>query len=273
MDDPPKKQSDQLQMRFDNPRHDWALPEVCRESIPQGPQICGGFRQGGGRCLKLTLGRWGFSTNVAQLLVGCRVQYQDIPCVLLYQSCMAQMGMSSLGTRSALPGFDMKRVANKITKSYLMDPYSMLMHYKRAFKLMKHMKANHAKVLILGNKNQFGIDWKGRFEGMDFDTGVVDEKTISSAPKHYDMILCLDPVLYCRSLHRINVPVMMCATSREIAEHPEILNVTDYLLPSPTRRHDAALREITATAELGNSAKEEGAGSARSLDKPLGIVE
>ncbi|CAE7831132.1 XI-D [Symbiodinium sp. CCMP2592] len=160
-------------------------------------------------------------------------------------------------TRSALPGFDMKRVANKITKSYLMDPYSMLMHYKRAFKLMKHMKANHAKVLILGNKNQFGIDWKGRFEGMDFDTGVVDEKTISSAPKHYDMILCLDPVLYCRSLYRINVPVMMCATPREIAEHPEILNVTDYLLPSPTRRHDAALREITATAELGNAAKED----------------
>ncbi|OLQ10545.1 Unconventional myosin-X [Symbiodinium microadriaticum] len=156
-----------------------------------------------------------------------------------------------------LPGFDMKRVANKITKSYLMDPYSMLMHYKRAFKLMKHMKANHAKVLILGNKNQFGIDWKGRFEGMDFDTGVVDEKTISSAPKHYDMILCLDPVLYCRSLHRINVPVMMCATPREIAEHPEILNVTDYLLPSPTRRHDAALREITATAEIGNGVKED----------------
>ena len=147
----------------------------------------------------------------------------------------------------------MNRIANKITKSYLMDPYSMLMHYKRAFKLMRQLKANNAKVLILGNKNQFGIDWKGRFEGMDFDTGVVDEKVISGAPKYYDMILCCDPVLYCRSLHRINVPVMMCATPREIAEHPEILNVTDYLLPSPTRRHDAALREMIAGEEIGES--------------------
>ena len=136
------------------------------------------------------------------------------------------------------------RIANKVTKSYLMDPYAMLMHYKRAFKLMEVMKQNSAKVLILGNKNQFGIDWKGRFEGMEFDTGVVDGKLISAAPKHYQMILCLDPVLYCRALHRINLPVMMCASLREMTEHPEILDVTDYLLPFPTRRHDAALREI-----------------------------
>ncbi|CAE8717433.1 unnamed protein product, partial [Polarella glacialis] len=105
---------------------------------------------------------------------------------------------------------NVNRIANKVTKSYLMDPYAMLMHYKRAFKLLKLMKQNKAKVLILGNKNQFGIDWKGRFEGMDFDTGIVDDKVISGAPKHYSMILCLDPILYCRSLHRINMPVMMC---------------------------------------------------------------
>eukprot|EP00435_Cladocopium_sp_Y103_P071721 s42_g38.t1 len=146
-----------------------------------------------------------------------------------------------------------KRIANKITKSYLMDPYAMMMHYKRAFKLLDVMKQNSAKVLILGNKNQFGISWKGRFEGVEFDTGVVDEKLISSAPKHYEMILCLDPVLYCRSLRKINLPVMMCATLREITEHPEILDVTDYLLPSPTRRHDAALRAMVGLDILGEA--------------------
>lgn len=146
-----------------------------------------------------------------------------------------------------------KRIANKITKSYLMDPYAMMMHYKRAFKLLKVMKDNSAKVLILGNKNQFGISWKGRFAGVEFDTGVVDEKLISTAPKHYEMILCLDPVLYCRSLRKINLPVMMCATLREITEHPEILDVTDYLLPSPTRRHDAALRAMVGLDILGEA--------------------
>ena len=29
---------------------------------------------------------------------------------------------------------------------------------------------------------------------------------------------------YCRSLYKINLPVMMCATPREITEHPEILD-------------------------------------------------
>mmetsp|Transcript_52427 Transcript_52427/g.154598 ORF Transcript_52427/g.154598 Transcript_52427/m.154598 type:complete len:159 (-) Transcript_52427:74-550(-) len=142
------------------------------------------------------------------------------------------------------------RIANKVTSSYIMDPYSMLMHYKRAFKLMEVMKENKAKVLIVGNKNQFGVDWKGKFEGMDFDTGIVDEKVISSASKYYQLILCLDPVLYAKSLRRLSVPVMMCATAREITQHPEILEVCDYLLPSPSSRHDAALRQLIASEHL-----------------------
>jgi len=32
-----------------------------------------------------------------------------------------------------------------------MDPYAMMMHYKRAFKLLDAMKRNSAKVLILGH--------------------------------------------------------------------------------------------------------------------------
>lgn len=31
---------------------------------------------------------------------------------------------------------------------------------------------------------------------------------------------------YCRSLYKINLPVMMCATPREITEHPEILDAS-----------------------------------------------
>lgn len=138
------------------------------------------------------------------------------------------------------------RVVNKLTVTNIMDPYAMLMHYKRAFKLMQLMRENRAKILVLGNKNQFGIDWKGRFEGIEFDTGIVDVVVISAAPRYYQMILCLDPVLYCRALRRINLPVMMCATAREIAQYPEILEATDYLLPSPSSRHDAALRALIA---------------------------
>mmetsp|Transcript_23622 Transcript_23622/g.52370 ORF Transcript_23622/g.52370 Transcript_23622/m.52370 type:complete len:202 (-) Transcript_23622:113-718(-) len=148
---------------------------------------------------------------------------------------------------------NVNRFTNKIKLTHVMDPYSMLMHYKRAFKLMRLLKENKAKVLVLGNKNQFGIDWKGRFEGVDFDTGIVDSQVIATAPKHYHMVLCLDPVLYARSLRRLNVPVMMCATTQEITQYPEILDVSDYLLPSPSSRHDAALRALVSSAELGDA--------------------
>uniref|UniRef100_A0A7S2I880 Uncharacterized protein n=1 Tax=Alexandrium andersonii TaxID=327968 RepID=A0A7S2I880_9DINO len=148
------------------------------------------------------------------------------------------------------------RIANKVTNTPIMDPYAMLMHYKRAFNLLQLMKANRAKVLILGSKNQFGIDWKGRFEGIDFDTGIVDERVISAAPKYYQLILCMDPVLYCKSLKNISLPVMMCATAREIVQHPELLDVTDYLLPSPSSRHDAAVRHLIAGQILGKDKEE-----------------
>mmetsp|Transcript_120636 Transcript_120636/g.209476 ORF Transcript_120636/g.209476 Transcript_120636/m.209476 type:complete len:151 (-) Transcript_120636:59-511(-) len=146
---------------------------------------------------------------------------------------------------------NINHVANKISATMVMDPYATLIHYKRAFKLLRLLKDAQGKVLILGNKNQFGIDWKGRFEGMQFDTGVVDEKVISSAPSNYSLILCLDPVLYAKTLRRINMPVMTCATAREISAHPEILDCTDYLLPSPSSRHDAALRQLIAAETLG----------------------
>eukprot|EP00405_Crypthecodinium_cohnii_P020733 CAMPEP_0206480410 /NCGR_PEP_ID=MMETSP0324_2-20121206/37294_1 /ASSEMBLY_ACC=CAM_ASM_000836 /TAXON_ID=2866 /ORGANISM="Crypthecodinium cohnii, Strain Seligo" /LENGTH=204 /DNA_ID=CAMNT_0053957225 /DNA_START=196 /DNA_END=810 /DNA_ORIENTATION=- len=131
-----------------------------------------------------------------------------------------------------------------------MDPYSMLMHYKRAFKLLDAMKKNGSQVLVLGDKKQVSIDWKGRFNGIEFNTGVVDEMVISSAPKHYDLILCTDPVLYAKSLRNINVPVMMMASAKEITQYPEILDVTDYLLPSPTGRHDAALMAVMSADHL-----------------------
>merc|ERR1711879_698579 len=106
-------------------------------------------------------------------------------------------------------------------------------------------------------KNQFGIDWKGRFEGFEFDTGIVDQQVIVTAPKYYQMILCLDPILYCRPLQRMTIPVMMCATARELNQYPEILEVTDYLLPSPSNRHDAALRQLVAAEFLNKGGDEQ----------------
>merc|ERR1719171_1469343 len=111
------------------------------------------------------------------------------------------------------------RVASKVTNSYIMDPYAMLMHYKRAFKLLRLVRdqkspdGTKAQVLVLGNRHQFGIDWKNRFTGLDFLQGRMDERVISSATRYYQLVLCLDPVLYSKHLSRINLPVIMAATA------------------------------------------------------------
>jgi hypothetical protein len=142
------------------------------------------------------------------------------------------------------------RVSKKVTNSFIIDPYASLMHYRRSFKLLKQLKENGSPILAIGNKHQGGFDWKNNFDGINHAAsstssgGPMSETVLAAASKNYHLILCFDPVLYCRSLQNINLPVMSVATAQEISEYPEILKVTDYLLPAPTGRSDAALRQV-----------------------------
>eukprot|EP00397_Hematodinium_sp_SG-2012_P069918 GEMP01123975.1.p1 GENE.GEMP01123975.1~~GEMP01123975.1.p1 ORF type:complete len:108 (+),score=21.29 GEMP01123975.1:187-510(+) len=79
-----------------------------------------------------------------------------------------------------------------------------------------------------------------------FTNARLDEKVITTASKYHDLIICLDPILFSKSLHRVNLPVMTIATAEEIHEHPEILDVTDYLLPTPDSKYAQALRTLVA---------------------------
>ena len=149
------------------------------------------------------------------------------------------------------------RVSKKVTNSFIVDPYASLMHYRRSFKFLKLLKENGSPILAIGNKNKGGFDWKNNFDGINHASssssgGPMSETVLAAASKHYHLILCFDPVLYCSSLQNLNLPVMSVATSAEISEYPEILKVTDYLLPAPTGRADAALRQIVFGEVFGN---------------------
>jgi len=137
------------------------------------------------------------------------------------------------------------RLSNKVTNSFVIDPYASLMHYRRSFKLLKQLKDNGSPILAIGNKNQKGFDWKNDFDGINHTSGgAMSESVLAAASKKYHLILCFDPVLYCNALQGVNLPVMSVATAAEISKHPEILKVTDYLLPAPSGRADAALRQL-----------------------------
>lgn len=138
------------------------------------------------------------------------------------------------------------RIPKSVTNNFIIDPYATLQHYRRSFKLLKQLKDNESPVLVLGNKHQTGFNWKNNFNGIKFSTGdgPVSESVIAAATKSYHLILCFDPVLFCGALRGCNLPVMSVASAAEIRDHPEILKITDYLLPAPSGRTDAALRQL-----------------------------
>lgn len=138
------------------------------------------------------------------------------------------------------------RISKSVTNSFIMDPYATLQHYRRSFKLLKQLKEAKSPILAIGSKNQTGFDWKNNFDGIKHTEsgGAMSESVLAAATKQYHMILCFDPVLYASALQGLNLPVMSVATAAEISAHPEILQVSDYLLPAPCGRADAALRQV-----------------------------
>jgi len=156
------------------------------------------------------------------------------------------------------------RVTGKIKTSYISEPYSLLTQYKRAYKFLRLVKQNSGKILVLGNRNHFGLNWQAAVSGNGANNVThhtkLDDQVISSSPKEYSMILCLDPTLFAKSLYRAHLPVMTVATPKELHDHPEIIKMTDYLLPAPTSRHDMALAELLRreTMDVGTKSTAKG---------------
>ena len=76
-------------------------------------------------------------------------------------------------------------------------------------------------------------------------------QTVEEAPMHHSLILCLDPIIYAKALYRVKLPVMMVASPHELEVHPELLHITDYLLPAIGGRHDRALCEVVRREIVG----------------------
>lgn len=149
------------------------------------------------------------------------------------------------------------KVSSRVTSHYITDPYTTLMHYRRAFKLLQGLREKSMSVLCLGNKNQVGIDWKNLFEGLEITRGQCDQKVIDAAPRFHSLIVCADPVLYAPYLRKVSLPVLSIVSAKELHDYPEILQVTDYLLPAPGNRKEAALRQLMFNELSKNPVKDD----------------
>lgn len=73
-----------------------------------------------------------------------------------------KMNSIQLKTFNRLGSFS-KRISNH----YICDPYSTMIHYRRAFKFLKGLDSEISSALILGNKNQTSIRWEQAIRRLD----------------------------------------------------------------------------------------------------------
>ncbi len=178
---------------------------------------------------------------------------------------------------------------SRVKINTILDPYNLVIHYRRGFRVLNEMSKLKLKILALGNKYEPGFNWAGNFPSIDKRGGVntnhsstsshssdaaaraavkavsagtfknpgryrfgdssngldmITSNFIVNASNTYSMILCFDPVLYCKHLKGINLPVMTIARIRDINDYPEIIQITDYLMPYPSTKFQQGLQQL-----------------------------
>lgn len=140
-------------------------------------------------------------------------------------------------------------VSSRVRSKCLGDPYTKLIQLKRTFRFLKAAQENNARVLILGNKFQsrinldnFFLTSKNNFtHSPNFNSEIID-----SASKNYDLILCLDPILFAKKLKNINLPRVLVSTVDDLYWHRDLIDSFDYLIPLTHDRTDQALHYLLA---------------------------
>ncbi|ORM40618.1 uncharacterized protein BXIN_1901 [Babesia sp. Xinjiang] len=86
-------------------------------------------------------------------------------------------------------------------------------------------------MLVLGNKHQSDFNIHAITGDKVHATTRATPELITDAPKNYDLILCLDPVLYARHLYNINLPCVAVCKVDELYKHRDIPDAFDYFIP------------------------------------------
>lgn len=138
------------------------------------------------------------------------------------------------------------KVSSILRDVYMTQPYSQLQALKRATKILIACRERGLPVLVMGSKNKFHFSNKSLMPCLEHVGSQVSAELIMRAASKYGLIICLDPVLYQPILRSSNLPVLIVATARELAENAQIVEIADYIIPQCTTRIDAAVWHLTA---------------------------
>jgi hypothetical protein len=136
------------------------------------------------------------------------------------------------------------KLSGRVVDTYLAEPYSQIQAIKRCTKVLHGCKAVGLPILVLGSKNKFHFSNPALLPSVEHIGNQVTPQFLRQATGKYSLVLCLDPVLYMPVLNNVPLPLMLVATAKEIADHSEMLSVTDYILPQLGGRIAAAVEHI-----------------------------
>ena len=148
-----------------------------------------------------------------------------------------------------------RRVSGRLIDAYIAEPYSQIQAIKRCTKILFGCKEVGLPILVLGSKNRFHFNNPGLLPSVEHVGSQVTKQFLMQAAGRYSLILCLDPILYLPVLTGIPIPLMIVATTKEIAYHSEILAITDYILPQAGGRIDAAIECLLLQKGAGSLKK------------------
>ena len=138
------------------------------------------------------------------------------------------------------------RISTRVTDVYLADPYVTLQHYRRALRLFTHLKETKLPILQLGNKHQSDFLIKALGDRLHRVSTKLDRDFYASLSSKYGLILCTDPVLFAADLRGSLLPVMSMVTAKDIVTNPEVIEISDYILPVGNGRIETAVRQLLA---------------------------
>jgi len=133
------------------------------------------------------------------------------------------------------------KISGRVSDIYLADPYTCIVSYRRSLKFLESCKRNDRPILLLGSKNRLSFLDSKFLPAIKQFNQTIDKEFVMQASGNFGAFLCLDPLVYMPIIQNLPLPLVVVATAAELAEHPELSRIADYIIPQSSSKLEEAI--------------------------------
>jgi hypothetical protein len=117
----------------------------------------------------------------------------------------------------------------RLSDMTLLTPYSILQQYRRTSRFLRNLKhVSSLPIFILDAQTNLKSG-SARYK--------IDTEFLATCTSKYSAIICKDPVAFSDVLRGIYLPRINVASVKDVENYPEMLSISEYLLPSFENHH------------------------------------